>query len=77
MAPLVLDASAAEYLLRTPLGRQVAALVEGKRRFAPALLDAEVLAVVGKATLSGRLSPTRAQEALENLFKCPHVGFAT
>ncbi|MFZ8812703.1 MAG: hypothetical protein ACO2OU_02320 [Thermus aquaticus] len=55
----------------------MAALVEGKRRFAPALLDAEVLAVVGKATLSGRLSPTRAQGALEDLFKCPHVGFAT
>jgi predicted nucleic acid-binding protein len=61
VAPLVLDASAAaEYLLRTPLGREVAALVEGKRLFAPALLDAEVLAVVRKATLSGRLSPTRA-----------------
>ncbi len=72
MAPLVLDASAAaEYLLRTPLGRQVAALVEGKRLFAPALLDAEVLAVVRKATLSGRLSPTRAQEALEDLFSWP------
>jgi len=75
VAPLVLDASAAaEYLLRTPLGRQVAALVEGKRLFAPALLDAEVLAVVRKATLSGRLSPTRAQEPWRTFLAGPSSG---
>ncbi|WP_117238188.1 type II toxin-antitoxin system VapC family toxin [Thermus sediminis] len=74
MDRLVLDASAAaEYLLRTPLGQQVAALVEGKSLFAPALLDAEVLAVLHRAILSGRLSPKRAQEALEDLSSWPLI----
>jgi predicted nucleic acid-binding protein len=75
VAPLVLDASAAaEYLLRTPLGRQVAVLVEGKRPFAPALLDAEVLAVVRKATLSGRLSPTRPRKPWRTFLAGPSSG---
>jgi predicted nucleic acid-binding protein len=69
---LVLDASAAaEYLLRTPLGLQVEALVGEHLLYAPALLDAEVLAVLRKAVLSGRLSEKRAQEAVEDLRSWP------
>lgn len=72
MERFVVDASAAsEYLLRTPLGLQVEALVKGALLFAPALLDAEVLAVLRKAVLSGRLSEERAREAVEDLAQWP------
>lgn len=72
MRRLVLDASAAgEYLLRTPLGQEVAALVQSALLFAPALLDAEVLALLRKAVLSGRLGEARAREALEDLARWP------
>jgi predicted nucleic acid-binding protein len=65
---IVIDASvAAEYLLRTPLGTLATPLVDGARLFAPELLDAEVLAVVRKAVLSGRLEESRAIEVLTDL----------
>lgn len=52
MIRLVIDASAAaEYLLRTPLGRKLDDLVEDAFLIAPELLDAEVLAVLRRALL--------------------------
>lgn len=65
---MVVDASAAvEYLLRTDLGRRIAPVLEAEPLVAPELLDAEVLAVVRRLTLAGRLAETRAAEALEDL----------
>lgn len=69
---LVVDASAAvEYLLRTPLGRLLAGRIEGEDLLAPELLDAEVLAVLRRASLAGRLSQARARTALEDLVAWP------
>lgn len=76
---LVVDASVAvEYLLRTNLGRQLAARMEREDLLAPELLDAEVLAVLRRAWLAGRLSAARAELALEDLVaweirRIPHV----
>jgi predicted nucleic acid-binding protein len=65
---LVVDASAAvEYLLRTSLGRRVAGLLEGPALAAPELLDAEVLAVLRREVLAGRLVERRAREAVADL----------
>lgn len=64
----VVDASAAiEFLLKTQLGVHVAALVEDATLLAPELLDAEVLAVLRRDVLAGRLKERRAAEALEDL----------
>ncbi|MCK6535267.1 MAG: type II toxin-antitoxin system VapC family toxin [Polyangiaceae bacterium] len=68
----VVDASiAVEYLLRTDLGQRVAMLVDATELFAPELLDAEVLAVVRRECLRGRLPEARAVEALEDLEAWP------
>jgi predicted nucleic acid-binding protein len=65
---LVVDASlAVEYLLRTALGRRIAERIERDDLIAPALLDAEVLAVVRRAWLAKRLTEARAAEALDDL----------
>lgn len=65
---VVLDASAAvEYLLRTDLGQRVEALLHEVRLVAPELLDAEVLAVLRREVLAGRLHTTRAGEAVQDL----------
>ena len=65
---LVVDASVAvEYLLRTSLGRKVALTLEASTLVAPELLDAEVLAVLRRAVLGGRLSEPRARAALADL----------
>jgi predicted nucleic acid-binding protein len=62
------DASAAvEYLLRTALGLRVAALLEDADLAAPELLDAEVLAVLRREVLAGRLAERRATEAVADL----------
>jgi predicted nucleic acid-binding protein len=64
----VIDASAAvEYLLRTALGLGVEGLLEGAEVAAPELLDAEVLAVVRRELLAGRLTARRASEAIDDL----------
>ena len=64
----VVDAAAAiEFLLRTQLGLHIAALVEDAVLLAPELLDAEVLAVLRRDVLAGRLKERRAAEALEDL----------
>lgn len=68
----VLDASVAvEYLLKTPLGLTVTDMVEGASLVAPELMDAEVLSVLRRAVLSGRLSEIRALMAIEDLAHWP------
>ena len=65
---LVVDASAAvEYLLQTRIGLRVAGVLEGARLAAPELIDAEVLSVLRREVLAGRLKETRAGEAVADL----------
>jgi len=65
---LVIDASAAvEYLLVTALGERVGGLLEAAALAAPELLDAEVLAVLRREVLAGRLGERRAAEAVDDL----------
>jgi len=68
----VIDASAAaEYLLRTSLGRKLDILVEQASLMAPALLDAEVLSVLRRALLQKRIEEHRARLALDDLGDWP------
>lgn len=46
-------------------------LADDADQFAPHLVDAEVLAVVRRAHLRGRLDPTAAQQAVEDLLSWP------
>ncbi len=65
---MVVDASAAvEYLLQSVLGLRVAGLIENAHLAAPELLDAEVLAVLRREVLAGRLAERRATEAVDDL----------
>lgn len=64
----VVDASVAvEFLLRTAAGQQVSATMATAALFAPELVDAEVLAVLRREVLGGRLDAARAREAVEDL----------
>ena len=68
MTGFVLDASVAvEYLLKTPLGLTVADMIKGASLIAPELMDAEVLSVLRRAVLNGRLTEARALMAIEDL----------
>ncbi len=68
MTDYAIDASvAAEILLKTPLGQRLTELVEGASLAAPELLDAEVLSVLRKAVLGGRLEESRARMAVDDL----------
>lgn len=72
MTLYVIDASAAaEFLLRTSLGRQVAELIDGAYLAAPELLDVEVLSILRRAVLRQRLDRQRAQLALNDLSEWP------
>ena len=72
MTRCVLDASVAvEYLLRTPLGLTVAAMLESAALAAPELLDAEALSVLRRAVLQGRLVESRARLAVDDLVHWP------
>jgi predicted nucleic acid-binding protein len=65
---LVVDASVAvEYLLQTALGVRAAPMLEGADLIAPELLDVEVLAVLLREVLAGRLVESRAGEAVDDL----------
>jgi predicted nucleic acid-binding protein len=65
---LVVDASAAvEYLLKTRLGLRIAAILEAEPLIAPELLDAEVLSVMRRLTLTGRVTAARGAEVIEDL----------
>lgn len=64
----VVDASVAvEFLLRTPLGLEVAPTLFEAGLHAPELLDVEVAAVLRKLLLAGRISESRAAEAMDDL----------
>ena len=72
MTRYVVDASVAvEYLLRTPLGVTVAGMIESSSLIAPELLDAEVLSVLRRAVLNGRLEEARARMVVEDLAHWP------
>ena len=72
MTRYVIDASVAvEYLLKTPLGRAMADLIERAALIAPELLDAEVLSALRRAVLGGRLDEARALAALDDLTDWP------
>lgn len=72
MSRYVVDASVAvEYLLRTPLGLTVADIVEDSSLVVPELMDAEVMSVLRRAVLNGRLEETRAQMVVEDLVHWP------
>lgn len=72
MTGYVIDASVAfEYLLRTPLGRTVANTIERASLVAPELMDAEVLSVLRKTVLQGRLEEARALMVVDDLIRWP------
>lgn len=72
MIRYVIDASAAvEYLLRTPLGLQLADLIEQAFLLAPELLDVEVVSVLRRAVLRQKLAEHRALVALDDLITWP------
>ena len=72
MSRYVVDASVAvEFLLKTPLGLTVAAIIEGASLVAPELMDAEVLSVLRRAVLNGHLEESRAQMAIDDLAGWP------
>lgn len=79
MIRYVIDASVAtEYLLRTPLGLQIADLIEQAFLLAPELLDVEVVSVLRRAVLHQKLEEYRALLALEDLIawqvdRIPHT----
>lgn len=58
---------AVEYLLRTALGERADAMLVDADVAAPALIDAEVLAVLRREVMKGRLVEERADEAVEDL----------
>ena len=72
MTRYVVDASVAvEYLLRTPLGRSVADIVESSSLLAPELMDAEVLSALRREVLRGNLDESRARFVLNDLRHWP------
>ena len=72
MIRYVIDASAAvEFLLRTPLGLEVADMIDGARILAPELLDVEVLSVLRRAVRCQKLDEFRARCALDDLVLWP------
>ena len=72
MTQYVVDASVAvEYLLRTPLGVAVADMLESASLAAPELMDAEVVSVLRRGVLLGRLDDARAELAVEDLAHWP------
>lgn len=72
MIRYVIDASAAvEYLLRTPLGLQLADLIEQAFLLASELLDVEVVSVLRRAVLRQKLAEHRALVALDDLITWP------
>ena len=72
MTRYVIDASVAvEYLLKTPVGLTMAAVIQQASLIAPELLDAEVLSALRSGVLRGRLEEARALMALDDLADWP------
>ena len=67
---IVVDASALlEFLLQTPLGRQVEARLfrDGDELHAPHLVDVEVAQALRRLVRAGEVAPDRAAEAIADL----------
>ena len=63
----VIDSSVAvEHLLKTPLGNSVTELLDRSSLVAPEMLDAEVLSVVRRNVLIGRLEVDAAETVLSD-----------
>lgn len=74
MKRVVVDASAlAEYLLGSPRGRELERLLVDREHdlHAPALCDIEVMAVVRRGMLAGRLDRERAAAVIDDLRDLP------
>ena len=72
MSDYVVDASVAvEYLLKTPLGLAMADTLDSDLLAAPELIDAEVLSVLRRQVLGGRLEEARARLAISALLLWP------
>ena len=68
MSRYVVDASVAvEYLLKTPVGLDVADIIDNASLVAPGLMDAEVLSALRRAVLQRRLTEARARIVIANL----------
>ncbi|MCH7927234.1 MAG: type II toxin-antitoxin system VapC family toxin [Candidatus Dadabacteria bacterium] len=68
----VVDASiASEYLLKTPLGKKVAPILEQANLIAPSLLDVEVMSVFRRAVRLNKISEDRASIAIDDLKNWP------
>ncbi len=66
----VVDASVAvEYLLKTRLGQTVSQTLDRSELVAPEMLDAEVLSVLRREVLNGRLDENTALIALDQLVR--------
>jgi predicted nucleic acid-binding protein len=64
----IVDASiAVEVLLQTAVGRAATELMVTADLFAPELIDAEILAVLRREAVAGRLKDKRAKEAVADL----------
>ncbi|MGL5829741.1 MAG: type II toxin-antitoxin system VapC family toxin [Angustibacter sp.] len=69
---IVVDCSVVvDVLTLPPDSESLASLLNGHSLHAPALLDYEFLSVLRKLTLTGRISPARAQDALIDLHELP------
>ena len=72
MTRYVVDASVAvEYLLPTPFGASLANLIESSDLIAPEMLDAEVVSVLRRWVLHGRIGLPEAETALDRLLAWP------
>jgi len=72
MSRYVVDASATvEYLLRTELGLRLAEVIDEALLIAPELLDVEVVSVLRRAVIHGKLAEPRAALAIEDLIAWP------
>ena len=72
MSRYVIDASVAvDYLLKTPRGLAVSGVIEDAWLAAPEMVDAEVLSVMRREVLGGRLDQARARAVIENMSAWP------
>ena len=72
MSRYVIDSSVAvEYLLKTPRGLAVGDVIEDAWLVAPEMVDAEVLSVLRREVLGGRLDPARARAVIEVMSAWP------
>ena len=72
MSSYVVDASAAvDYILKTPRGQAVGGVIEDAWLLAPEMVDAEVLSVMRREVLGGRLDPGSARVAIEDMSAWP------